>query len=73
MTVYTWLRKQGRPKALMAAALVGSVVDTLVFLHLAGFPVTASTMLGQLLVKVGISALCAAGLLLDQRVARARA
>lgn len=71
MTVYTWLRSRGRPKALLAAALVGSLVDTLVFLHLAGFPVTASTVLGQLIVKVGISALCSGGLVVQRRVARA--
>lgn len=60
MTVYTWLRRRGRSRALMAAALAGALIDTLVFLSLAGFPVTVNSVTGQMLVKVGISGLVAA-------------
>jgi hypothetical protein len=59
MTIYTWLRRRGRSRALLAAALVGAFVDTLVFLHLAGFPLTYNAVAGQMLVKVGISGLVA--------------
>jgi hypothetical protein len=60
MTVYSTLRKRGRSKALVAAALLGALVDTLLFLSIAGFPVTYQSVTGQMLVKVGISALVAA-------------
>jgi uncharacterized PurR-regulated membrane protein YhhQ (DUF165 family) len=59
MAVYTKLKKRGRPRALLAAALLGALVDTLVFLRLAGFPLTVDAVLGQMLVKVGISGLVA--------------
>jgi uncharacterized PurR-regulated membrane protein YhhQ (DUF165 family) len=55
MAVYTPLRDKGWSRAVMAASLVGAVVDTFVFLYLAGFPVTAQSVTGQLVVKVGIS------------------
>ena len=55
MGVYSPLRRHGWPRAVAAASLVGAIVDTLVFLHLAGFPVTAHSVTGQLVVKVGIS------------------
>jgi uncharacterized PurR-regulated membrane protein YhhQ (DUF165 family) len=59
MTVYTALRKRGMSRALVAAALLGGLVDTLVFLHIAGFPVTADSVTGQMLVKFGISGIVA--------------
>ena len=55
MGVYTPLRKKGWSRAVLAASSVGAVVDTLVFLHLAGFPVTRESVTGQLVVKIGIS------------------
>lgn len=60
MAVYTPLRARGWSRAVAAASLVGAVVDTFAFLYLAGFPLTADTVTGQLLVKVGISWLIAA-------------
>jgi uncharacterized PurR-regulated membrane protein YhhQ (DUF165 family) len=60
MTVYTALRNRGRSRALLAAALIGGLIDTIVFLHIAGFPVTTQSVTGQMLVKVGISGLVAA-------------
>lgn len=59
MAVFTPLRKRGWARAAIAAAAVSSVVDTLAFLHLAHFPVTPSSALGQVLVKLGISAIAA--------------
>ena len=55
MAVYSPLRKRGWSRAVLAASVVGAVVDTLIFLHLAGFPVTTDSVTGQLVVKVGIS------------------
>lgn len=62
MTVYTALRSAGRPRALLCAGVLGAVVDTFVFLHLAGFPLTPSAVFGQLLVKAGLSAVVAIAL-----------
>jgi uncharacterized PurR-regulated membrane protein YhhQ (DUF165 family) len=67
MTAYTSLRKRGRSRALLAAALIGAFIDTLVFLNLAGFPVTFDSVTGQMLVKVGISGLVAAAVAIHTR------
>lgn len=55
MAVYTPLRARGWARAVATASVVGAVVDTLLFLHLAGFPVTTDSVTGQLVVKIGIS------------------
>jgi uncharacterized PurR-regulated membrane protein YhhQ (DUF165 family) len=44
----------------LAAAAVGAVVDTFVFLKIAGFPITTDTVGGQLAIKWGISAVTVA-------------
>lgn len=46
MAVYTPLRKKGWIRAVLPASFVGSVLDTMVFLSLAGFPVWEN-MTGQ--------------------------
>lgn len=56
MAIYTPLRERGWSRAVLTASLIGAAVDTLVFLHLAGFPVTRDSVAGQMLVKVGVSA-----------------
>lgn len=71
MTVYIWLRNRGRSRALLAAALLGALLDTLLFLHIAGYPLTAGTVTGQMLVKVGISGVVAAALAVRGALARA--
>lgn len=60
MAVYSPLRQRGWSRAVLCAAAVGAFVDTLVFLHLAGFPVTTQSVAGQLFVKFGVSALVVA-------------
>lgn len=52
MGVYTPLRREGWARAVIASNLVGSLVDTLVFLALAGFPVTALAVGGQMAGKL---------------------
>ncbi len=52
MAVYTPMRRRGWAKAVVASNTVGAAVDTFIFLWLAGFPVTASGVGGQLLVKL---------------------
>jgi hypothetical protein len=47
LVVYTPLRRRGWRRALIVSNLVGSVVDTLLFLTVAGFPVTGQSVTGQ--------------------------
>lgn len=56
MAVYTPLRRRGWARAAAASGVVGSVVDTVLFLSLAGFPVWAG-LPGQVIVKVGVTVL----------------
>lgn len=51
MAVYAPLRRRHWRTAVAASGAVGAVVDTLVFLTIAGFPITAGLVGGQLLVK----------------------
>jgi uncharacterized PurR-regulated membrane protein YhhQ (DUF165 family) len=49
--VYTPLRRSGRTRAALASNVVGAVVDSVLFLWLAGFPLSGTAT--QVLVKVG--------------------
>ena len=49
--VYTPLRNRGKTRAAIASNVVGSVVDSVLFLYLAGFPLSGTPT--QVLVKVG--------------------
>lgn len=51
MAVYTPLRERGWARAVLASNAVGALVDTLVFLWLAGFPIVAAVP-GQLAGKL---------------------
>jgi uncharacterized PurR-regulated membrane protein YhhQ (DUF165 family) len=51
LAVYAPLRRRAWKTAVIASNAVGAVVDTLVFLPLAGFLLTFATVGGQLLVK----------------------
>lgn len=54
-TVYTPLRNRGKVRAALASNIVGAVVDTLLFLALAGFPLGMAPT--QVVVKVAVSTL----------------
>ncbi len=49
--VYAPLRRRGRTRAALASNMVGSIVDTVLFLLLAGFPLSGTAT--QVAVKVG--------------------
>lgn len=66
--VFTPLRHR-LPLAVVASSLASAPVDTVLFLHLAGFPVTWQAIAGQLVVKTAIALLVAA--LLEWRGRRA--
>lgn len=55
MTIYTPLRKRGWGRAATAAAPFGALVDTVVFLGIAGFPLTTQGIGGQFIVKTAIT------------------
>lgn len=57
MAIYSPLRVRGWARAALAAAAASAIVDTLAFLWLAGFPITADSVTGQVLVKFGVSGL----------------
>lgn len=50
MAVYTPLRRRGWGRAALASGIAGGVVDTVLFLWLAGFPIVAA-LAGQLIGK----------------------
>jgi queuosine precursor transporter len=57
--VFTPLRSRSLPLAVVVSSVVASPVDTVLFLWLAGFPVTWQAVLGQFLVKTGMALLVA--------------
>lgn len=67
LAVYTPIRRHGWRRAVVASNAAGSVVDTLLFLWLAGFAVTGQSVGGQLLVK---AVWCTAAYLLVREVWR---
>lgn len=72
MAVYTPLRSRGWARAALASGFVGAVVDTFAFLALAGFPVTAHSVGGQLVGKaLWVTALPVAVVLATRMVRRA--
>lgn len=64
--VFTPLLKRSLPLAVITSSVVSAPVDTVLFLHLAGFDVTWSAIAGQFVVKTAI-ALLAAGWLARRR------
>jgi uncharacterized PurR-regulated membrane protein YhhQ (DUF165 family) len=52
LAVYTPLRKRSWSGAVGASNVVGAIVDTFVFMSIAGFPITGQVVGGQLLVKI---------------------
>lgn len=57
MTIYTPLRQRGYLRAALASNVVGSAVDSVTFLWLAGFGLAASSVMGQWIGKLWITAL----------------
>jgi uncharacterized PurR-regulated membrane protein YhhQ (DUF165 family) len=51
MALYTPLRRIGWARAVLAASLLGAILDTLVFLYIARIPATDRSIAGQLIAK----------------------
>lgn len=71
LAVYQPMRRRGWARAVLASNLVGSFVDTLVFLALAGFPIW-SAMPGQILAKTTATAVVVAPVVVVRAVLRNR-
>lgn len=57
LAIYTPLRERGYLRAAIASNVVGAVVDTFVFLSVAGFPIWSSLggqLVGKLLITLGV-------------------
>ena len=63
LLIYTPLRKRGYVRAALASNVVGTVVDTFVFLLVAGFPLWAS-LPGQLVGKTAVTLLAVGAVVL---------
>lgn len=70
LAVYTPLRRRNWRVAVIASNGVGAIADTLLFLTIAGFPVTPQSVGGQLLVKAVWMTLLA--LIVGEGIVRAR-
>ena len=53
---YSPLRRRGYVRAALASNVVGTLVDTFAFLWLAGFPIIADVVAGQLVAKLTVTA-----------------
>ena len=60
--VFTPLRGRSLPLAVLLSSVVSAPVDTVLFLRLAGFPVTWQAVAGQFIVKTAIAGIVAAWL-----------
>lgn len=61
--VFTPIVKRNISAAVMVSSVVSAPVDTILFLHLAGFDVTTSAVLGQFCVKTILALVVALGLM----------
>jgi len=59
LAVFTPLRRRSIARAVLVSSIVAAPVDTVLFLHIAGFGVTWQAVLGQFIVKTGLAALVA--------------
>lgn len=67
--VYEPLRKRGYIRAAVASNLVGTVIDTVVFLGIAGFPIWQA-LPGQILAKLTVTAVVVAGVTAARALSR---
>jgi len=65
--VFTPLRKRNLAVAVLASSVVSAPVDTVLFLHIAGFDLTWQAVVGQFLVKTAMALIVAAWIALRRR------
>lgn len=69
--VFTPLRDRSLAGAVLLSSVVSAPVDTVLFLRIAGFPLTWQAVLGQFLVKTAIAAIVAGAIVVRDRRRRA--
>jgi uncharacterized PurR-regulated membrane protein YhhQ (DUF165 family) len=69
--VFTRIRERSLPRAVVLSSVIAAPVDTVLFLWLAGFPVTFAAVLGQFLVKTALALIVALWLASRERRALA--
>lgn len=69
LCVYSPLRRRGYIRAALASNIVGAVIDTFLFLWIAGFPI-AGAWQGQVLAKLTVTAIAIAAVLTYRRARR---
>lgn len=67
--VFTRIRERSLPRAVLVSSVVAAPVDTVLFLWLAGFPLTWQAVLGQFLVKSALALIVALLLASRERAA----
>lgn len=70
LAIYTPLRERGYVRAAVASNVVGAVVDTFLFLWIAGFPVVGDAVAGQMVGKLTVTAVVVAGVVGIRAVSR---
>ena len=65
--VFSPLRRRSLARAVLVSSVVAAPVDTLLFLWIAGFPVTVGAVVGQLIVKTLMAGLAAGFILMRSR------
>jgi uncharacterized PurR-regulated membrane protein YhhQ (DUF165 family) len=70
MAIYTPLRNRGWARAVIVSNIVGAILDTFVFLHMAGFPLTVNGVSGQLVGKLVWATLLPVALVVGYRALR---
>lgn len=68
--VYTPLRTRGYIKAATASNMVGVVVDTFLFLWLAGFSLNSHSVVGQLVAKIAVTIVAILGVVIFRDLLR---
>lgn len=58
--VFTPMRRRNLAAAVLVSSVVSTPVDTVLFLHIAGFDLTWQAVLGQFIVKTGMALIAAA-------------
>lgn len=69
-SLYQPLRRRGYVRAALASNTGGAVVDTFLFLSIAGFPVTGPIVAGQLVAKLTVTGLVVAGVVTTRALLR---
>lgn len=66
--IYSNWRSRSKPAAVIASSVIAAPFDTVLFLAIAGFPVTVNAVIGQMMVKTLIALAVSVGLVMKDAV-----